>query len=96
MRNAKKPAFILAIVAVALSIIGIGMMPRNKMAGEWVLYAGFAVGVIVWIWSVWDVIIARDLKQFQKMFWLILTVAVPMFGGLLFYIMHQRPNKIVT
>jgi hypothetical protein len=60
------------------------------------MYAGFLLAGIFWIWAILDVVNAHDLRSFQKMFWLIITVSVPVMGGLLFYIMHQRRNKIVT
>ena len=95
MKNMSRPAFILAMIGTALILVGLMAMPHYEF-GTYLMYAGFLLAGIFWVWAIWDVIIADDLKNFQKMFWLIITVSVPVMGGLLFYIMHQRRNKIVT
>ncbi|MDF2190292.1 hypothetical protein [Paraflavitalea sp. CAU 1676] len=95
MKNLTRPAFILAMIGTVLILIGLVAMPRFEM-GTYIMYAGFLLAGIFWLWAIWDVISAPDLKYYQKMFWLILTVSVPVMGGLLFYIMHQKSNKIVT
>lgn len=95
MKNLNRPAFIVAIVGTALIIIGLTLM-REYTFGTYIMYAGFLLAGIFWVWSIWDVIMADDLKYYQKMFWLIVTISVPVMGGLIFYILHQQPNKIVT
>ena len=95
MKNLTRPAFILAITGTALILAGLAAMPQYEF-GPYIMYAGFLLAGIFWIWAIIDVANAHDLKYFQKMFWLIVTVSVPVMGGLLFYIMHQRRNKIVT
>ncbi|WP_315822233.1 PLDc N-terminal domain-containing protein [Paraflavitalea speifideaquila] len=95
MKNINRPAFILAMISTALILIGLVTMPHNEI-GTYIMYTGFLLAGIFWIWAIWDVIAAHDLKYYQKMFWLIITISVPVMGGLLFYILHQRPNKIVT
>lgn len=95
MKNLSRPAFILAMIGTALILVGLVAMPHNEI-GIYIMYAGFLLAGIFWIWAIWDVIAADDLKYYQKMFWLIIVVSVPVMGGLLFYIMHQRRNKIVT
>lgn len=95
MKNLNRPGFILAIVGTALIFIGLMALGRYDL-GEYILYAGCLLVGIVWVWSIWDVIVADDLKYYQKMFWLIITISVPVMGGVLFYVMHQRRNKIVT
>lgn len=95
MKNLTRPAFILAMIGTALILIGLLALPQYEI-GTYIMYAGFLIAGIFWLWAIWDVIAAHDLKYYQKMFWLILTVSVPVMGGLLFYIMHQKQNKIVT
>ncbi|AXY78382.1 hypothetical protein D3H65_32255 [Paraflavitalea soli] len=95
MKNLSRPAFILAMIGTALILIGLVAMPHYEL-GTYVMYAGFLLAGIFWIWAILDVISANDLKYYQKMFWLIVVVSVPVMGGLLFYILHQHANKIVT
>jgi hypothetical protein len=95
MKNPSPPAFILAMAGTALILVGLVAMPHYEF-GTYIMYAGFLLAGIFWLWAVLDVIGAHDLKYFQKMFWLIITVSVPVMGGLLFYIMHQSRNKIIT
>jgi len=85
----------IALGGVIISMIGLAL--QNKFNnGEWLTYGGLMLLGIFWIWSIFDVLAAHDLKGYQKMFWLIIAVSVPAMGGLLFYLMHQRPNRIVT
>ena len=68
----------------------------GSVSGDFILYAGMALGGIFWIWSIINVIHASDMRPFQKRFWLIAVIAVPVMGGLVFHIMHQAGGKIVT
>jgi hypothetical protein len=36
------------------------------------------------------------MKPFQKRFWMIAVIAVPVLGGLVFHFMHRQPGKIVS
>jgi hypothetical protein len=94
MRNLTKPAFSLAMVGTALILIGAVAMPHYEM-GTYLMYAGFLLAGIFWVWTIWDVIAADNLKYFQKILWLFIVISLPLMGGLLFYIVHQRANKIV-
>jgi hypothetical protein len=38
----------------------------------------------------------NDMKPFQKRFWMIAVIAVPVFGAMVFYGLHQERGKIVT
>lgn len=95
MKSTSHPAFILAMTGTALILVGLVAMPHIEL-GTYLLYAGFLIAGIFWLWSIWDVVIANDLRLYQKMFWLIVTISVPVMGGSLFYIMHQKRNRIIT
>jgi hypothetical protein len=96
MKNSKKPSLLTFLIGTILSFLGIGMKSYGYRASDYFLYAGVALFGIFWIWSIGMVIGAVDLKPFQKRFWLIAVVAVPVLGGLLFHFMHNRPGRIVT
>jgi len=53
-------------------------------------------GAIFWIWIIAHVAGNDELRGYQKMFWLIIVISVPVMGGFLYLIMHQRRNRIVT
>jgi len=36
------------------------------------------------------------MRPYQKRFWLIVVIAVPVFGGMVFYGLHNERDKIVT
>lgn len=95
MKYLNRPTSILAMIGTALILLGLVSMPYIEL-GTYLLYAGFLIAGIFWLWSIADVLMADDLRMHQKMFWLIVTVPVPVMGGLLFYIMHQKKNRIVT
>jgi hypothetical protein len=95
MSTFNKTGLIIGISGTAIIILGLLLM-RQYDFGIYILYAGLIVVGVVWVWSIWDVIIADDLRFYQKMFWLIITISVPVMGGFLFYILHQKRNRIVT
>jgi predicted membrane channel-forming protein YqfA (hemolysin III family) len=96
MKNMKSPAFITFIVGALLVFTGIGMKANSAASGNIVLYIGFALMGLFWILSIVKVVTAPDMKPFQKRFWLISVVAVPVLGGLIFHIMHRKAGKIVS
>ena len=96
MKNMKHPAFILGIVGAILLFIGLAIMGDGDKTGHIILYAGMALGAIFWIWSIIRVAGAHDMKPFQRRFWLIAVVAVPVVGALIFHVLHQQEDKIVT
>lgn len=96
MKNLKRPSFITFIIGVILLFIGLGTRSEGSRTGDVLMYAGVALIGIFWLWSIGLVLSANDLKPFQKRFWMIVVVAVPVLGGLVFHVMHNRPGKIVT
>lgn len=96
MKNLRHPNFILAIVSTIFLFLGIGFQANGYAAGEYILIAGLALAGIHWVWAIIDVSKRNDLRAFQKRFWLIIVVAVPVFGGMVFYGLHQERGKITT
>ncbi len=98
MKNFKKPALILGIVSHVIFFVAIILMANNYEYGTWLIYAGLILGAIYWIWTIIEVANAdaRELKKYQKSFWLILVVAIPMFGALLYHVLHQQRGKITA
>ena len=96
MKNTRHPNFILGVVTSLLVLIGIGLKANAYREGNYVLIGSTVLGAIHWIWGIFDVLGRTDMKPFQKRFWLIITVAIPAFGALLFYVMHQTKDKITT
>lgn len=94
MQTLRKPAFLFGMLALLVFFIGLALKTREFEYSSYIMYSSFVLGGIFWMWSIIDVIGADHLKRFQKSFWLILVVAVPMFGGLLYFIMHNQKNTI--
>lgn len=96
MKNTRHPNFIFGIIVILSVLIGIGLKANGYREGDFVLIGSTALGAIHWIWAIIDVIGRTDLKSFQKRFWLIAVIAVPAFGALVFYVLHQEKDKITT
>jgi hypothetical protein len=96
MKNLKQPSFITFIIGALILFIGLGISRNGNKTGHYMMYAGCLLMGIFWIWSVINVLSAPDLKPFQKRFWMIAVIAVPVIGGLVFHIMHQKAGKIIT
>lgn len=96
MKNMWHPSFIIGLISIILFITGIGLKGYDYDYGNTVIIISIALAGISWMWSIIDVIGRHDMKPFQKRFWLILVVAAPTIGGLLFYILHQKSGKIIT
>ena len=96
MKNAKHPAFLIGVVSIILFIIGAVVKSQGYRMGDWIVIASVVLGGIHWIWSIIDVATRTDMKPFQKRFWLIAVVAAPAIGGMIFYIMHQKSNRLTT
>jgi len=79
-------------------MIGIGMRANGNPNGDYVLGAGALLAGIHWIWAIIDVINRNpdDMKGYQKRFWLIVVITVPVFGAMVFYGLHQEKGKIIT
>lgn len=96
MKNITKPSFITFIIATVLVFLGLGIKTNGNLAGDYILYAGVALMGIFWIWSISMVLSATDLKPLQKRFWMIAVIAVPILGGLVFHILHNKAGRITT
>jgi hypothetical protein len=91
MSNTRHPNFILGIVSLLLLFVGVGMRANGSTAGNWVLIASFILGGIHWIWSIIDVLKHYKIHSTQenRILWVILVIAIPPVGGLLYYVMSK-------
>ncbi len=96
MKNLKHPSFIIGIVSTILLFLGIGFKGSGYRSGDYIIIFSVVLGAVHWIWSIVDVAGRSDMKPFQKRFWLIVVIAAPVAGGLIFYALHQRRNRITT
>ena len=96
MKNLRHPNFILAIFAAIVLLAGIVMRFNKYPEADYVIGSGALLAGVHWIWAVIDVINRKDMKAFQKRFWLIVVIAVPVLGAMVFYTLHQEKDKIVT
>jgi general stress protein CsbA len=96
MSNSRKIQLIFGLIIAVIYFLGLFMIASENQYGTYFLYAGLGAGLVYWIWSIIIVISASDLKKYQRTFWLIIVVAVPFFGALLYNILHQSRNKIAA
>jgi len=96
MKNLSKPIFVFGCISILISLVGFFMLRAQNPAAMYVYYTGLAAGAIFWIWNIIHVSGNDELKGYQKMFWLIIVISVPVMGGFLYLIMHQQRNRIVT
>lgn len=95
MANIRHPNFILAIAAVVVLIIAIGLQTSgDTTTADILLIAAIAMGGIHWMWSIYDVSKTDTLVGSQKKFWLIAVIAIPL-GGMFYYLMHSKRNTII-
>ncbi len=96
MKNLKQPAFIVGIISILLFIISVAAKSYGYRFSDYITIAATVLAGIAWIMSIINVITRHDLKPFQKRFWLIAVVAAPLIGGMLFFILHQKANRLTT
>ena len=98
MKNLRKILFILGIISHIIFIIALFLMANDYPYAISVMYGSLALGAMYWVLSIVEVSGAGpdELKKYQKSFWLILVIAIPMFGGLLYHFAHQRRRKIAA
>ena len=95
MANIRHPNFILAVVAVLIGAIAIGLYTaHNNEVAQILMIIAMVMGVIHWIWSIIDVANTTTLQGSQKKFWLIAVICIPI-GGSFYYMMHSKRNTIV-
>lgn len=98
MKSLRKPSFIFGLSSHLIFLLALFLMANDYPYAIWVMYAGLILGALYWIWTVIEVANAGtdELKKYQKSFWLILVIAIPMFGALLYHLVHQRRRKIAA
>ena len=85
MKQTTHPNFILGIVAVVLVFVGIGLKFYQYKSGDYVILAAAILGGIHWIWSIIDTFNHQTTASQSRVFWIIMVVALPPIGGLLYY-----------
>jgi membrane-associated phospholipid phosphatase len=87
MNKAKNPNFNIGLISFALLIAGVILRANRSTASDYVLGASFILGAIHWVWSIIDVLKYYKIKSpsENRILWLILVVAIPPVGGMLFY-----------
>ena len=86
---------ILIVISTLLVITGSLLIDRTKSA-YYILYLGLFMAIVFSISSVVDVFKAKDISNGRRMIWIILTISVPVLGGLLFYVINHGKTKQVS
>jgi hypothetical protein len=86
------PNFYLGLVSFLLFFSGIALRANSYSQGDYVISASFALGAVHWVWSLFDVF--RHYRtagpENRKVIWIILVVALPAVGSMLFYLLGSR------
>lgn len=88
----------IAVLSVIMILAGAVILSRTD-TGYWILYSGLLLAAIFSFTSIIDVIKARSLNSGRRTLWLIMVICVPVFGGLLYYVIQygkQGTNVIST
>jgi len=96
MANGGKAPLSLGIVSFLVFFIGLALKSVEYKYSNYILFGSFLLGGIFWIWSIINLASTNNLKPYQKTFWLIIVIAVPLFGALMYQILQQRRNKIAA
>ena len=96
MKSFKNPVFLFGIVATIVIIVGMLISSPEYKTNNNVFYVGVGMLGLFWFCSMIQVAITNELQGYQKMFWLIIVISVPVLGGFVYQVMHQQKNKIVT
>ncbi|MBL7734585.1 MAG: hypothetical protein JNL51_03945 [Chitinophagaceae bacterium] len=95
MKSISRPSIFLGITSILIFLFGLFMVAGEYPYGSYILYLAMIVGAVYWIWGILDVTVAPDLKRYQKVFWLIIAISIPMIGAFLYQLMHRQRNKAV-
>ncbi|HRE50264.1 MAG TPA: hypothetical protein PK339_02505 [Flavitalea sp.] len=93
MKNVSRPSIFLGVTSILIFLFGLFMVAGEYPYGSYILYLAMIIGAVYWIWGILDVSVATDLKRYQKAFWLIIAISIPMFGAFLYQLMHRQRNK---
>ena len=96
MDKTGKAPLALGILSLLVFFVGLALKTNEYKYSNYLIFGSFILGGIYWIWSIIGLISATHLKQYQKTFWLIIVVAVPAFGAVIYQIVQQRRNKIAA
>ena len=96
MDKAGKAPLILGIISLIVFFLGLALKTNEYKYSNYLIFGSFILGGIYWIWSIIGLASATHLKPYQKTFWLIIVVAVPAFGAVIYQIVQQRRNKIAA
>lgn len=91
-----KAPFFLGVMALVFLLMGFILGPPESNFNYEVIMIGAILSVVYWIWVAFEVYLSHHLRYYQKVFWLIVVISVPYFGALIYQLMHQSRNKIVT
>ena len=95
MNGIKHPNFILGIISLLLLICGIALYSYRHSFADYIICAGLFFGIIHWIWGIIDVLKHHNShvnKENRNIIWVIMVIALPPVGGILYYAMAKQPE----
>lgn len=89
MNRKTHPNFVLGLLSLLLLFLGLGFKANGYSLGDYIWIASIALSAIHWIWAIIDVFSHQTAGSQSRVFWIILVVALPVVGGLLYYVMSK-------
>jgi drug/metabolite transporter (DMT)-like permease len=91
-----KPPFWIGLIACICGVISFFFKGPDEMYEPVTGYTGLLFAAVYWVITIIAVSRAHHLTPTQRMFWLIIVISAPLFGAVVYQIMHQQRNRIVT
>jgi hypothetical protein len=85
----RHPNFILGLISVILLFVGIGFKANGYSTGDKILIVGTLLAGVHWIWGIIDVFKNQHVISQSKKFWIILVIALPVIGSMLYHSMSK-------
>ncbi len=96
MANTKHPNFLLGLLAILVGAAAIGFYANKANDTAFILIlVTAALGIISWVWAIFEVQTTDTLQGSQRKFWRIAVVAIPFIGGMLYHLLHSKRDTIV-
>ena len=84
---------ILLFVSFILFLVGISIPGRGTALHIIVVVAAVALGLVVYILTLHQVLTTPSLKGERRIFWIVAIVCLPMIGNLIYIIVHDALTR---
>jgi hypothetical protein len=90
MKIFEKFPFLLGLLGSLFMLLSFMVKSPNSQYNQELAVMGAAAAIAYWLMMVWQVRADSRKQQVRNLRWLVITVALPFVGALLYQIMYQR------